>query len=78
MDVPGFADSVCGVVPWSGRTPLRDDHEAMKHCLTAGAFLEEMVQGKILHANKVERKKKLYDLECTAANFEERGEPASR
>jgi len=55
------------------RKELRDDHEALKQCLTAGAFLEEMVQGKILYANNVERKEKLYDLGCIAANLEKRG-----
>ncbi len=57
----------------SARKALRDDHEAMRQCLTAGTFLEEMVQGKILYANNVERREKLYDLGCTAANLEKRG-----
>ena len=56
------------------RKELRDDHEAMRQCLTAGTFLEEMVQGNILYANNVERQKKLYDLGCTAANLEKRGD----
>jgi hypothetical protein len=55
------------------RKELRDDHEALKQYLTTGAFLEEMVQGKILYANNVERKEKLYDLGCIAANLEKRG-----
>jgi len=55
------------------RKELRDDHEALKQCLTTGEFLEDMVQGKILYANNVERKEKLYDLRCIAANLEKRG-----
>ena len=57
----------------SARKALRDDHEAMRQCLTAGIFLEEMLHGDILYASKVERQEKLYDLGCTAANLEKRG-----